>query len=184
MNRTACLILFPRFSEYELSVALSVLAQGGVQTRVFALSSDPVRGEAGLTVLPEGNLGDAPRQGLDAVIVPGADDFGHLVDEVGLYEYLRGAAVASPGAIIAGISAGTFMLAKAGLLEGYRYATPFPPETRHFLQVFPDAGLEPGPVVSDGRRLTAHGSAFVEFGIVLGDLLELAFERTWYRHQG
>jgi hypothetical protein len=82
MNRTACLILFPRFSEFEQFVALSVLAQGRVNTQVFALSSDPVRGEAGLTVLPEGDLRDAPQSGLDAVIVPGADEFGHLVDEV------------------------------------------------------------------------------------------------------
>ena len=154
MNRTACLIVFPRFSEYELSVAISVLAQGGVHTQVFALSSDPVRGEAGLTVLPDGDLGEAPRDGIDAVIVPGADDFGHLMDEVGLYDYLREVAHTSHRAIIAGISAGTFILAKAGLLEGYRYATPFPAKTRQFLQVFPEAGLEPGPVVSDGRRPT------------------------------
>lgn len=180
MNRTACLIVFPRFSEYELSVAISVMAQGGVDTQVFSLSSDPVRGEAGLTLLPDGALEAAPRDGIDAVIVPGADDFGHLVDEVGLYAYLCEVVHTSPRAVIAGISAGTFVLAKAGLLAGHRYATPFPAQTREFLQVFPEEGLEPGPVVSDGRRLTAHGSAFMEFGMALGDLLGLTFDRTWY----
>lgn len=63
----------------------------------------------------------------------------------------------SPRAVIAGISAGTVVLAKAGLLARHRYATPFPAETREFLPVFPKERLEPGPVVSDGRRLTAHG---------------------------
>ncbi|WP_425590642.1 hypothetical protein [Guptibacillus hwajinpoensis] len=47
------ILLYPRFSEYELSVLLSVLKQGGKQTIFLGLNSHPIRGEASYYPLKE-----------------------------------------------------------------------------------------------------------------------------------
>jgi 4-methyl-5(b-hydroxyethyl)-thiazole monophosphate biosynthesis len=181
---TSVLVLvFPRFSEYEIAVALSVLHQGGAVVTTVGLDGMPVRGEAGLTVVPDGSLAHAAPAHVDAVVVPGADDFRHLVDVPALYEWMKKVARRTPTPILAGISSGTYVLARAGLLNNHRYTTPFPEETRRALSVFPAEGFQPDPVVADGRVLTAHGRAFVEFGITLGRLLGLPFDPSWYGQQ-
>lgn len=47
------ILLYPRFSEYELSVLLSVLKQGQKQTVYIGLNQQVVKGEAGLPSIPE-----------------------------------------------------------------------------------------------------------------------------------
>lgn len=44
-------LLYPQFSEYELSVALSVLMQGGKPVTTIGIDLSPVKGESGLTLL-------------------------------------------------------------------------------------------------------------------------------------
>lgn len=44
MKKTAVL-LYPQFSEYELSVALSILMQGGKPIITLGVNNEPIRGE-------------------------------------------------------------------------------------------------------------------------------------------
>ena len=52
MKKTAVL-LYPQFSEYELSVALSILMQGGKPVVTVGINNQPIKGESGLTCLPD-----------------------------------------------------------------------------------------------------------------------------------
>lgn len=51
-------MLYPRFSEYELSVLLSVLQQGGKHTVYVGLDNQVIKGEAGLPCVPETTIKD------------------------------------------------------------------------------------------------------------------------------
>ncbi|WP_235536398.1 MULTISPECIES: GlxA family transcriptional regulator [unclassified Sphingomonas] len=75
--------------------------------------------------------------------------------------------MASRGMVIAGISAGPFILARAGLLEGYQ-ATIHWEHRAAFLEEFPTSSLQSGLYVIDRRRLTcAGGMAGMDLAIEL-----------------
>ncbi len=68
---------------------------------------------------------------------------------------------------LAGVSGGPFLLARAGLLTGYR-ATIHWDHRSAFLEAFPTSDLEPGLYVIDRRRLTcAGGTAGLDLAIEL-----------------
>ena len=54
-------------------------------------------------------------------------------------------------------------------------------EARKASGVFDDANYLEELVVQDENLITARGSAFIEFGIQFGNLLNLQFEEGWYR---
>ena len=62
----------------------------------------------------------------------------------------------STGTILAGISAGPYLIARAGLLAGYR-ATIHWEHRAAFSEAFPDTTLERGLFVIDRRRITCAG---------------------------
>lgn len=52
MKKTAVLV-YPDFSEYELTTSLSILMQGGKPINTISVEKEPVRGEAGLTLIAD-----------------------------------------------------------------------------------------------------------------------------------
>jgi transcriptional regulator GlxA family with amidase domain len=83
------------------------------------------------------------------------------------FAWLR--AVAARGTVIAGISAGPYVLARAGLLDGYQATVHW--DHRHaFIEEFPTAVPQTGLYVIDRRRVTcAGGMAGMDLAI---DLIE------------
>lgn len=75
-------------------------------------------------------------------------------DDQRTFAWLR--QIALSGTVIAGISAGPYLLARAGLLDGYR-ATIHWEHRPAFAEAFPKATLEQGLYVVDRRRLTCAG---------------------------
>ncbi|MFO7300598.1 MAG: DJ-1/PfpI family protein [Actinomycetes bacterium] len=165
MKQTA-VILYPRFSEYEISVALSVLRQGGHPVVFDGLEEGPVTGEAGLRCIPDTTIDRMDLGRIDSVLVPGCDDIAYLVGADHLFRFLADAD--SAGLVLAAISSAPYHLARAGVLDGRRYTVAFGPEQRAFLGVFDEHGYTDDPVVTDGRVLTARGPWFARFGVELG----------------
>ncbi|MBV9509050.1 MAG: GlxA family transcriptional regulator [Caulobacteraceae bacterium] len=60
------------------------------------------------------------------------------------------------GAVIAGVSGGPFLMARAGLLDGYR-ATIHWDHRPAFVEAFREVAIEPGLFVIDRRRVTCAG---------------------------
>ncbi len=89
----------------------------------------------------------------DVLFVFAGGDPTRFVDE-GAFAWLR--QIAAGGTVIAGISAGPFLLARAGLLDGYR-ATIHWEHRAAFAEAFPKTTPDLGLYVTDRRRLTCAG---------------------------
>ncbi|MCA0970265.1 DJ-1/PfpI family protein [Halobacillus litoralis] len=173
------IILYDRFSEYELSVALSVLQQGGKEVVFIGLTSAMVKGEAGLPCLPETTVRTVDVRSLDSLLLPGVDDMEHLVDHLGLNEFLK--EFSNDERWIGAISSAPYFLAKAGLLKGKSFTCGLDEGQRSFLGVFDHAFYRDKPVVVDSRIVTARGSSFIEFALTFADVLGLEVDESWYR---
>lgn len=172
------ILLYPRFSEYELSVLLSVLKQGQKQTVFIGLNNQIVKGEAGLQCIPEVALNDIDTQSLDSIVLPGVDDFEHLVNHYELSSFLR--KFQNESVVIGAISSAPYLLSMSGVLDDKKYTTGLTTEQRKFLGTFNERNYIDNPVVIDNNIITARGSAFVDFAIKYGELLHLEFDKSWY----
>jgi 4-methyl-5(b-hydroxyethyl)-thiazole monophosphate biosynthesis len=163
------LLIYPTFSEFEIGVALSLVRRKYAVVTV-GLTLQPVASEGGLNCLPDLAVDEADADDYDGIIIPGALDMIHCEGAQSLYNLVW--ALHEADKPIAAICGGPFVLGRAGVLDGHRYTAAFGPEQRAFLGL-PEEGYVAEPVVRSGNLLTAQGSAFVEFGLALGDLLAL-----------
>nr|WP_281374322.1 DJ-1/PfpI family protein [Halobacillus locisalis] len=170
--------MYPRFSEYELSVLLSVLHQGGKPVLFLGLDRHPVKGESGLPCIPESTIAQVDINRLDSVVLPGVDDFEHLVNHQELHSFLQ--KVDDQNRIIAAISSAPYILSASGVLKDKKYTTGLTEDQRRFLGTFQSENYVSSPVVVDDYIVTAKGSAFIEFACNVGDLLNLTYEKAWY----
>ncbi|WP_240189945.1 DJ-1/PfpI family protein [Bacillus sp. P14.5] len=90
MKKTA-VVLYPQFSEYEVSVALSILMQGDKPVIMCAESTSPLRGESGLTCLPDKAFHEVDISEIDSLLLPGCMDVMSLNEEAALFDFLKAA---------------------------------------------------------------------------------------------
>lgn len=177
MKKTA-VILYPQFSEYELSVALSILMQGNKTMVTVGLDNHSIRGESGLTCVADTTIREINIEEIDSIVLPGCLDIKTLLNEETLFEFLKQAVTKET--IVASISSSPYLLAKAGLLTGKKYTVGLPMEAIEKLGVFEKEKYCDDLVVQDGNIITARGRGFIEFGIRLGKALNLEFDECWY----
>lgn len=178
MKKTAVL-LYPQFSEYELSVALSILMQGHKPIVTVGLNSHRIKGESGLTCFADTQLSDVNIGEIDSLLLPGCMDIGTLVDEQALIDFIR--KMHETEAVIASISSSPYLLAKAGVLKDKHYTVGLPLEGMKQLGVFDFNYYVDDLLVQDGPIITARGRGFIQFGIALGKALQLDFDEQWYK---
>ncbi|MFD3448375.1 DJ-1/PfpI family protein [Microbacteriaceae bacterium 4G12] len=178
MKKTVVL-LYPQFSEYELSVALSILMQGEKPVVTVGISNQPIRGESGLTCLPDMTIDEVNYDDIDSLVLTGCMDIFSLENEKKLFEFLK--QIESKVSVIASISSSPYLLAKAGILEGKKYTVGMTEENRELTGVFERENYSEELVVRDGKLITARGRGFVQFGVLLGQALNLTFDDAWYK---
>lgn len=179
MKKTA-VILYPQFSEYELSVALSILMQGNKPVVTVGLHHRTIQGESGLTCLADMQLSDIDSDEIDSLLLPGCMDIMTLADEQALCNVII--KMHAKGAVIASISSSPYLLAKAGVLKGKNYTVGLSLEAIKQLEVFDLGYYKDDLVVQDGSIITARGRGFIPFGIAFGKALQLHFDENWYLH--
>jgi 4-methyl-5(b-hydroxyethyl)-thiazole monophosphate biosynthesis len=179
MKKTAVL-MYPNYSEYELSVALSILMQAEKPVVTVAVSREPVRGEAGLVCLPDATVDDINPEEIDSLLLTGCMDIFALNEgEVNhLVNFIQ--RVVNEDTIIGSISSSPYLLAKAGLLNERNYTIGMYEDDRKKTSVFNEAYYSNDLVVRDGTLITARGSGFIRFGIDFGKTLNLKFDERWY----
>lgn len=125
-------------------------------------SGQPAIASNGAQLVPDGSCTAATRAAMILVVAGGdPSDF----DDPRLFAWLR--RVARTGATLVGVSGGPFVLARAGLLAGYR-ATVHWEHQPGFKEAFPDVALEQTLFVMDRARITcAGGIAGVDMGVEL-----------------
>ncbi len=127
---------------------------------------EPVTASNGATILADGKVGD--RLDCETLFVIAAGEPAKF-DHQPTFAWLR--QLAASGVRLAGVSGGPLLLAKAGLLEGYR-ATVHWEHWQQMHDLFPDLSVESGLYVIDRRRLTCAG------GIAALDLAVEMIERA------
>ncbi|MGD6777556.1 DJ-1/PfpI family protein [Sutcliffiella horikoshii] len=172
------ILLYQRFSEYELSVLLSVLHQSDKKVIYIGLDEQVVKGEAGLKCVPETTIHEVDLKMLDSIVLPGVDDFEHLVEHQELAAFLVSAY--DNKRVIAAISSAPYLLSMSGLLSEKKYTSGLTVDQRNFLGTFNEDNYVETHVVLDDTIITAKGSAFIEFAFVFGDRLQLNYQREWY----
>lgn len=174
-------LLYPGFSEYELSVALSILMQGRKPIVTVGLTKDPIKGESGLSCIADATVEEVNLNEIDSLLLPGCMDIIDLIDEEALLDLIKGAA--SKDMVIAAISSSPTLLAKIDILKGKKFTVGMPEEGRTKLGIFEEKSYSDEVVVRDGNIITARGKGFIRFGILLGETLELEFDENWYIEQ-
>lgn len=178
MKKTAVL-LYPNFSEYELTTALSILMQGGKPITIIGQSKEPIKGEAGLVCLPEYAFNEVNVEDYDSLLMTGCMDILEVAESDDYIRFIK-EITSQQGFVIASISSSPYLLAKAGVLKGKKYTVGLYEEARKSSPYFEEENFVGELVVEDGNVITAWGSAFIEWGVRFGKALDLEFEPAWY----
>lgn len=178
LKKTAVL-LYPQFSEYELTVALSILMQG--QKPVITASADtaPIVGESGLTCLPDTVIDELDLDDIDSLLLPGCMDIQAVKDHDVYVDLIKRAE--ERDYVIASISSSPLLLAKAGILSGRKYTAGLYRDFMQESRLFDLQNYSEEVVVQEGKIITARGRGFIDFGIALGKALKLNFDEKWYK---
>lgn len=177
------LLLFPSFSEFEITVALS-LVPSACEVVTLALDESTVRSEAGLLCQPQRKLSDLEPADLGVLIIPGGD-MEPLRDAEPLFAFVS--ELHEQGKLLAAICSGPYVLARAGVLAGLPYTVTHSKEIRDFLGCYDEETFRYEPVVTAGNVITAQGHAFVAFGLAVGEHLNpdlSADAYTFYEGRG
>lgn len=130
--------------------------------RHLSAAAPEVLASNGLTSLADHIIPDAPP--LDRIFVFAAGDPATYADER-CFGWLR--QQARRGVHIAGVSGGPYLLARAGLLQGYRVTIHWE-HAPAFRDEFPDLALDPGLFLIDRDRMTcAGGTAGLDLALKL-----------------
>lgn len=179
MKKTAVLI-YPNFSEYELTTALSILMQGANPISIISIDHQPVRGEAGLTLVADLTVDQVNYEEYDSLLLTGCMDIFNILPIDTYTDFIKKISD-QDHFIIGSISSSPSLLAKAGLLKNKNYTVGLIEDARNDCGLFEDANYLDELIVQDGNVITAWGSAFIKFGVLFGKSLNLKFEEGWYR---
>jgi transcriptional regulator GlxA family with amidase domain len=156
-QRTVLFVLFDDVQSLDVTGPLEVFAgaekhtPGTYRIRTASLDGAPVRTSGGLTVVPDGTLGDAPTP--HTLIVPGGK--GTRGADPRLTDWVREHG-ARAGRVIS-VCTGAILLAEAGLLDGRRVTTHWA-YCAKLARDHPAIEVDPDPIfIRDGRVSTSAG---------------------------
>ncbi|WP_367127223.1 DJ-1/PfpI family protein [Saccharothrix sp. HUAS TT1] len=108
-------VLYPRLTALDLAGPYDVLAhQPEVTAHLVAASPDPVRTDAGLTIVPTTTFAELDRA--DVVVVPGGAGWAEVLADGVVADWLR--AVHPTATWTTSVCSGSTLLAQAGILDG------------------------------------------------------------------
>lgn len=168
--KTAIVLFAPGFEESEALTVTDVLRRGGVDARTVGTTPGLITGAHGISILPDGVVGESGELP-DLVVLPGGydgvDALAHSADVLTLLRRTDG-----EGRMIGAICAAPLALEAAGLLSDHRFTAYPGVEAR-----IASGEYRPEPIVRDGNLITACGPAFsYAFGYALLDALGLDSE--------
>ncbi|MFD1778455.1 DJ-1/PfpI family protein [Fredinandcohnia salidurans] len=181
--RKILLAIYDSFSEFEITVATAML-RGTHQIITVADSLKTITGESGLQFVPHLMYQQVDPTDYDGIIIPGGDLI-NVKDTMELYDITK--TLHEQNKLTAAICSGTYVLARAGVLEGKPYTVTLHQEQRNFLGCFEEENFRYEPVVKSGNVITAQGHAYVDFALAisekLGALHHSEFTKEFYKGQ-
>jgi transcriptional regulator GlxA family with amidase domain len=170
--RTIGFLLVPGFALMSYASAIEPLRAANVLTgrnlycwRHISTGEALVEASNGLSIVADHRIGEALQ--LDALLVCAGGNPAHF-DHAPTLSWLRG--LRRKPLMIGGVSGGPFLLARAGLLDGYRCTIHWE-HASSFAEAFPHLSLMRTLYEIDGNRLTCAG------GIAALDMMTMLIER-------
>ncbi|GAA3216115.1 DJ-1/PfpI family protein [Oerskovia jenensis] len=155
-------LLFPGCTQLDLTGPAQVFARfPGAQVDLAWRDTEPVATDCGWSIVPTTTLADAPPA--DVLFVPGGDGTFELLGDEDVLAFLRRQAAGARW--VTSVCTGSFLLAAAGLLDGYRATTHWAS-----LPLLAELGALPVAerVVVDRDRMTGAGiTSGIDFALVL-----------------
>jgi cyclohexyl-isocyanide hydratase len=169
MSAASCHIgffIFPEMTQIDFTEPYEVFARlPDANVHVVARTSDPVRSDRGLVIVPSVTCEECPA--LDVLVVPGGPGTRHVVEDNDALEFLR--RQAEQATYVTSVCTGALVLGAAGLLLSYRATTQW--LSLPLLELY---GAIPARerVVVDRNRVTAGGcTAGLDFAFRLAAML-------------
>jgi len=126
----------------------------GYEIRILSRDGAPLQTSSGLTVVPHGDLRDAPAE-IDTLIVAGGLGASSAAADDALVDWIL--QVASRARRTASVCTGAFLLAAAGLLDGRRATTHWA-SAAELARRYPAVDVDPEPIfLRDGPIWTSAG---------------------------
>lgn len=113
MKKTAVLI-YDSFCNFEISVALEILALKNKEIVVFAKSKEAISSEEGLRILPDKTIFELDIIEYDSLLLPGASDIESAIKDPEILEFIK----KFSNKVIGAISIAPILLLKLGILNG------------------------------------------------------------------
>lgn len=163
-------LLYPGFAEFEVTIATELLKDTH-EIITIAASKAVLTAESGLQLLPHLAVSEVNPAEYAAIIIPGGTDLRELrpAETVRLVRTMY-----DQGKLVAAICGGPYVLALAGITHEKTYATTLYKEHRDFLGDFCEENVrQEAQLLEDGNVVTATGSAYAEFGLLVAEKLGL-----------
>ena len=113
MKKTA-ILLYDSFCNFEISVALEILALAEKPITVFGITKQAIRSEDGLSIFPDDTIDNLDLDAYDSLILPGAMDIRETIENERIVDFIKKFEKKTIGAI----SIAPLLLVNAGLLNG------------------------------------------------------------------
>ncbi|MBX6741611.1 MAG: DJ-1/PfpI family protein [Acetobacteraceae bacterium] len=156
------LLLFPRLTQLDLTGPFEVFSRlPDARVRLLWKTTDPVRADTGLGLLPDTALAECPQ--LDVVCVPGGPGVAAMMEDAEVLGFLRRQAAGAR--YVASVCTGALVLGAAGLLRGRRATTHW--ASHDFLAALGATPVQ-ARVVRDGNLFTGGGvTAGIDFALTI-----------------
>ncbi|TYQ31127.1 DJ-1/PfpI family protein [Pseudanabaena sp. UWO310] len=160
------LVFYPGMTSLDILAPQQVFSGfPDVQIHRLWKTLDPVKTDDGMMVLSDTTFGNCPR--LDVICIGGGLGMAAVEDDPEILGFLR--TQGSTAKFITSVCGGSILLAKAGLLEGYRAATHWA-----LREQLAQLGVEVSTkrVEVDRNRITGGGvTAGIDFGLTIANIL-------------
>jgi len=153
--RRIVIVAFPDVQALDVAGPAEVFTQaGGYTVQVAAPAGGPLATGSGYAIVPELTLGDV-RGPIDTLVVAGGEGTRAAIRDDDVIDWLR--ATAPRARRVASVCTGSFLLARAGLLDGRRATTHWA-WCDELARRFPEVTVERDPIfVADGNVRTSAG---------------------------
>lgn len=180
MKKTAVLI-YNQFCNFEISVALEMLALAQKPMTVFAKTSETVTSEEGLRVIPDKKISQIELSEYDSLLLPGAMDIREAAEDEEILSFIR--LFDRDDKVIGAISIAPILLVKSGVMRARPFMAGvnreelleegFSEEELANMQGWDDNLKNPVAegYIASGNIITAVSYDFVRFALAFGKRL-------------
>lgn len=161
MPRTVAILLFDEVELLDFAGPFEVFSvagrEGAFDVQTVAETTDPIRTRGGLIVTPSAALHDLPSA--DVLVVPGGQGARTAMHREAVLDWVRDGAQTAE--VVLSVCTGSFILARAGLLDGCTATT-------HHGVLDQLAELAPDATVVGNQRVVDNGAIVTAAGISAG----------------